>query len=97
MSACAMLRYNSVTPTAWQSGIAIAATYGVKIATAVGSATASGVTLAWNYDPAEKTLSIQCTDKPFWAPCSLVNSKINDAVESCLHQEKIEMVRMARG
>lgn len=94
MSACAMLSYNGVTPSAWQSAIAIAATYGVAITTDTGSATADGFTIAWNYNPAQKTLSIQCTDSPFWAPCSEINGKINDAIEGALKQENIEMVHM---
>jgi hypothetical protein len=97
MSACAMLSYNGVTPTAWQCGIKTAADYGVAITTNVGSATASGFTIAWNYDPGARTLSIQCTGRPFWAPCSTVNGKINDAVEACLKSENIEMAHMVPG
>jgi hypothetical protein len=97
MSACTMLNYNDVTLTAWQNGIKIAATYGVTVAADAGSATVSGFTVAWNYDPAAKSLSVQCTGKPIWVPCWLVNGKLNDTVESCLNQEKIEMARTVPG
>jgi hypothetical protein len=93
MSACAMLSYNGVTPTAWQCGISSAARYGVTITTNAGSATASGFTIAWNYDPTARTLSIQCTDGPLLVPCWLINRKINEAVEACLNQETIELVQ----
>lgn len=92
MSACAMLTYSNVTPTAWACAVQTAASYGVTISSDSGSASKSGFTIAWNYDPGAQTASIQCTDSPWWAPCSTINGKINDAVEHCLDQEKIEQV-----
>ena len=97
MSACAMLSYNGVTANAWQCMVKAAAGYGATISADVGSATVSGFTIAWRHDAAAGTLSIQCTDSPWWAPCSTINGKINDAIEACLDQEKIEMVHMVPG
>ena len=94
MSACAMLSYNNVTSAAWQCGVAKAAQYGVQITGNSGSATASGFTIAWNYNPSAQTLTLQCTDSPWWAPCSTINSHINDAVEACLDQHQIELTTM---
>jgi len=94
MSACAMLSYNNVTPTVWSCGVNAAAQYGVQITPNIGQATPDGFTIAWNYNPGAETLSIQCTDSPFWAPCGLISSKINDAIEACLNQHNIEMVHM---
>lgn len=94
MSACAMLSYNNVNPTAWTACVNAAAQYGVTINTNAGSAVKDGFTIAWNYDANAQTLSVQCTDSPFWAPCSTINSKINDAIEACLNQQNIAMEHM---
>ena len=94
MSACAMLSYNNVTQNAWNCGVQAAANYGVTITTNSGSASASGFTIAWNYNPDAQTLTLQCTDSPFWAPCSVINSHINNAVEQCLSQHQIVMTKM---
>lgn len=94
MSACAMLSYNNVTQAAWNCGIQTAAQYGVTITTPSGSATVNGFTIAWNYNAAQQTLTLQCTDSPFWAPCSTINSHINDAVEQCLSQNQVTLTRM---
>ena len=94
MSACAMLSYNGVTATAWSCIVKGAASYGATITSASGSDSVSGFTIEWSYDAAAGTLHIQCTDSPWWAPCSTINGKINDAIEACLGQEKIEMAGM---
>jgi hypothetical protein len=94
MSACAMLSYNNVTPDAWKCAIKAAAEYGVTITGNTGSASASGFTIGWNYDPKAQTAQVQCTDSPFWAPCSTINSHLNDAIEACLSHHEIEMTKM---
>ena len=33
----------------------------------------------FTYDAAQQVLTVQCVDKPGYIPCSVVNSKINDA------------------
>ena len=30
----------------------------------------------WSYDPASGTLTIHCTEKPFFVPCNLIEQKI---------------------
>jgi len=96
MSACAMLTYGGATPAAWACAKEKAASFGVTITTNTGSATVHGFTVAWNYNPDAQTASIQCTDSPFWAPCSVINSKINDQVEQCLQQNGVAQVSMIK-
>jgi hypothetical protein len=79
-----MQRYDGVTPGAWKRGAAMAAKYGVTITTDAGRATARGFTIAWAYDPAAGTFSIQCEDSPWWAPSALIDARIRAAVEACL-------------
>jgi hypothetical protein len=83
MSSCPILCFNNVTPTVWQAIVARAATYGVTISSDTGSATVHGFTVAWNYFPSKQTGNIQCTDSPWWAPCSTINSKISTEIEGC--------------
>jgi hypothetical protein len=82
-----MLTYDKVTQAAWQSAKqAVAAEFSVQITTDSGNASSNGFTVHWNYDAALQTLSIQCTDSPFWTPCSTINAKINSMVEAVLNQ-----------
>lgn len=95
MSACAMLTYNNVTPEAWACVVQAAQQYGVVITTDSGCATVQGFTICWNYNPTTQTGTVQCTDSPWWAPCSVINSKLNDAIEQCLQQHGVTMTAMA--
>ncbi len=94
MSACAMLTYNNVTPAAWQCGVQFAADHGVQITSNQGSATVSGFTIAWNYNPSGQTVSLQCTDSPFIVPCSLINNFIDSTVQKCLSQNNVALAAM---
>ncbi len=49
-----------------------------------GEASHSGFSLRWHYDPEAGTLAVQCTKSPMFVPCSLVNSKIKQALDSVL-------------
>jgi hypothetical protein len=94
MSACAMLTYSNVSANAWNCGKEVAASYGVTINSNSGCGSASGFTVCWNYNPNTLVAQIQCTDSPWWAPCSVINNKINDAVEQCLSQQNLELTAL---
>lgn len=57
---------------------------GIVISGNSGTASQSGVTIGWNYDPASQALAIQCTDSPFFIPCATINSQIKDLVKACV-------------
>ncbi len=97
MGSCSQQSFNNVSSGAWSCLVSKAAHYGVHISSNSGSASASGFTIAWNYDPGAQTLSIQCTDKPFWAPCGTVNGKIHDVVEGCMDAEGAAVSPMIGG
>lgn len=84
MGACAMQSFNNVTPSAWQCCKTAVAGFGITITTDSGTQTKDGFTVTWNYNSGAQTLQIQCTDSPWWAPCSTINGKIHDLVEPCL-------------
>lgn len=94
MGACSKQTYNNVTPACWQCGVGKAKSYGIDIREPSGHGSKDGFTIAWNYDAGAQTASLQCTDSPWYIPCSIINSKINDEVEDCLKQHDIEMTAM---
>jgi hypothetical protein len=84
MAACAAQVFNNFTPAAWECLVQKAASNGITIDGNSGEASQSGFTIAWNYDPGAQTIQLQCTDSPFWAPCSTINGKIHELVEACM-------------
>jgi hypothetical protein len=95
MSACAMQTFNNVTQAAWQSANqAVATKFGVQITTDADNISSDGFAVNWNYDARTEMLSIECTDSPFFIPCSAINSEIHDIVEETLNQHNITMARM---
>jgi hypothetical protein len=89
--ACGAQSFNNVDRNVWNCLVAKAAQYGVNISANSGSASSHGFDVSWNYDPAKSFLSIQVTDKPFFAPCGLVNGKIHDEVDSCMQAHGAEL------
>ena len=47
-----------------------------------GYASADGVTINWNYDPASQVLVLQCLAKPWYVPESLVDDKLDALVRN---------------
>ena len=88
MAGCSADNFSNVSAAAFTCLVAKAAKYGVIIKSDSGSTSASGFTISWNYDRGGSTLSIQCTDKPFWAPCKTVKAKVKEEVQSCLGKSK---------
>ncbi len=56
---------------------------GLPIAGNEGQATTMGVTLRWHYDPAAQALTVECTDAPFFVPCSTVTARVQELVDGC--------------
>jgi hypothetical protein len=55
---------------------------GLSLSGNAGQASKQGFTVSWSYDPVAKVLEIQCLSAPFLVPCSTINGKIHDLVES---------------
>jgi hypothetical protein len=83
MAGCSADSFNNVSAAAFNCLVKKAAKYGVTIGSDSGSGSASGFTIKWNYNRAASTLSIQCTGKPFWAPCGIVKSQVKKEVQAC--------------
>jgi hypothetical protein len=84
MGQCAAQVFSNVSAAQFQCLVAKAAAQNIIISGNSGSASKDGITIAWNYDPGTQTLTLQCTDSPFYLPCGTINSTIHDLVDSCL-------------
>ena len=56
---------------------------GINISGNSGTASGSGITIAWNYDPAAERLTVQCTDKPVFVGYGVILSQIRELVNNC--------------
>ena len=56
---------------------------GINISGNSGTASGSGITIAWHYDPAAERLTVQCTDKPVFVGYGVILSQIRDLVSNC--------------
>lgn len=84
MSACETQSFDNVTSSVWDCLVQKVGSYGIVIDGYNGEASKDGFPLTWNYDPDNQTLQLQCVDGPWWAPCSMINGKIQELVGGCL-------------
>ncbi len=83
MAACKPVVFKNITREHFYAVRArIRAQADVSINGDSGTAAGNGFSASWNYDEAAQTLSIQCTNKPFFVPESLVADKITALVTS---------------
>lgn len=54
---------------------------GLAVSGNSGTASKSGFTVSWNYDPSVGVLTMQVLDKPWIVPASVCQSKIQELVE----------------
>jgi hypothetical protein len=83
MAGCATQTFTGITIERFGCLLAKAQEAGINIVGNSGSATQDGITIDWNFSPAEQTLDLQCTSAPFYVPCGTINSKIHDLVDEC--------------
>ncbi len=77
--------YTGITPT-WLANIEAKAQQqlGIVIDGNEGSATRSGITISWVYDPVELTLTVGDTGKPWFVP----EGKIDEALTALVNSSK---------
>ena len=76
MSACPEILATGITLEKYQTLIATAKAQGLDLTGATGSTSYQGLDFTWTYDSAGETLTIQCTGKPIFVPCSMIESRI---------------------
>jgi hypothetical protein len=73
-----------MTPGQFAALAAKGAASGLALSGNQGQAAKNGFTVTWNYDPAAGVLEIQCVSAPFLVPCSTINGRIHDLVDSVI-------------
>jgi len=53
---------------------------GLGLAGESGSTQFQGMGFSWSYDRAAEVLTIQCTEKPMFVPCSMIEARIRGLV-----------------
>lgn len=79
--ACPAMKFNGVTPAHF---VAIADEVkketGMELSGDSGTTSEHGFTVTWDYNPETQDLILQCTEKPWIVPASMVQSKITELV-----------------
>jgi len=82
MGTCAAQTFTGITADKWQVLQAKAAQSSIVMNGDNGETSQQGFMFRWQYDAVSTTLTIQCLDHPFWAPCGSVNGRVHDLVEA---------------
>jgi hypothetical protein len=80
--------YQNITPE-WLAAIEAKAQQqlGIDISGNQGMASKSGFTIGWVYDPADQTLTVGDTGKPWYVPESKIEKELTALVESAQPSE----------
>jgi hypothetical protein len=81
---CAKQTFTGLSPDQFTALGAKATASGLNLSGNSGQASKDGFTVTWSYDPAGRVLEIQCVSAPFLVPCSTINGRIHDMVESVI-------------
>jgi hypothetical protein len=82
--ACQAQRFSAVDSERWTCiKDEVRDQYGFTITTDNGTVSQGGFTLTWSYNAGEQTLSVQRTDSPFWAPCAVINDRMQSIARNC--------------
>ena len=80
MPSCPAITLTEITPDKYQSLLATAKAQGLDLTGTDGSTTYQGMDFTWHYDAAAQTLTVQCTDKPIFIPCAMIESRIRSLI-----------------
>ena len=75
MSDCPAITLD-VHPEKYSILVQTAAEKGLSLVGSAGSTSFQGLDFTWAYDEAAHKLTIQCTNKPIFVPCSMIESRI---------------------
>jgi hypothetical protein len=80
MGACPAQTFSNVTPEKWRVMQVNAFQNSISLSGNSGQTTQKGFTFSWQYDAGSETLKIQCLDHPLFAPCYVINQKVQDLI-----------------
>jgi len=73
---CPAITLQGVTAEKYATLLATAQGQGLNLTGLTGSTQFQGMDFTWNYDQPSETLTLQCTNKPIFIPCSMIESRI---------------------
>ena len=73
---CPAITLQGITADKYATLLATAQGQGLNLIGLTGSTQFQGMDFTWNYDEGSATLTIQCTNKPIFIPCSMIESRI---------------------
>ena len=76
MSSCPAIAFGDVSEEKYEALLITAQAQGLELAGESGSTTYQGIDFTWHYDRPAQSLTIQCTGKPIFIPCSMIESRI---------------------
>jgi hypothetical protein len=77
---CPAITLGGLTPEKYASLLETAKRQGLELTGDRGSTAYQGMDFTWSYDAAAESLTIQCTSKPFFVPCSMIEERIRQLV-----------------
>jgi hypothetical protein len=77
---CPAITLSGITPEKYQALLATAKAQGLDLTGVSGTTQYQGMTFTWDYDAADESLTIRCTEKPFFIPCSMIDERIKALV-----------------
>lgn len=80
MSECPPIVLSGISPDRYGELLQTAQAQGLALVGESGSTNYQGMEFSWNYDAGAQELTIQCTDKPIFIPCSMIESRIRGLV-----------------
>lgn len=76
MSGCPEMVFDGLSTEKYASLLGAAQAQGLQLTGDAGSTTYQGMDFTWEYNAANGTLKIHCTEKPFFVPCNMIEQKI---------------------
>ena len=80
MANCPPITLTEITADKYQSLLATAKAQGLDLTGESGCTTYQEMDFTWRYEAAAASLTIQCTNKPFFVPCSMIESRIRGLI-----------------
>jgi hypothetical protein len=80
MSHCPEIVLSEITAEKYQALLATAKAQGLDLTGETGCTTFQGMDFTWTYDSVGQCLTIQCTGKPIFVPCSMIESRIRGLI-----------------
>ena len=83
MAGCDVQTFSGISQEHFARLLLKAQSSGINISGNSGTASGSGITIDWDYDPPAGRLTVKCTDKPIFVGCGVILSQIRDLVSNC--------------